>query len=76
MLPHQQEELEIIQVCCILSMCGRGVSADKLLNMTNKYIHHHQNARMIQAATRKITCRTMLGRYKELGNIVQASSTQ
>jgi hypothetical protein len=27
------EKLAIVQMCCILRMCGRGVSADKLLNM-------------------------------------------
>jgi hypothetical protein len=47
------EELAIIQICCILSMCGRGVSEDELLNITNKYIHHHLDARLVQAAIRK-----------------------
>jgi hypothetical protein len=49
------EELAIVQMCRILSMCGRGVSAIEFLNITNKYIHHHLDARLVQAATRKIT---------------------
>ena len=67
------EGLAIVQMCRILSMCGRGVLADELLNMTNEYIHHHQDARLIQAATRKTT-RGLMGRHKELVKIVQASS--
>jgi hypothetical protein len=67
------EELAIVQMCRILSMCGPGVSADKLLNMTNEYIHHHQDARLIQAATCKTTP-GLMGRGKELVKIVQASS--
>jgi hypothetical protein len=67
------EELAIVQMCCILSMCGRGVSADELLNITNEYIHHHLDARLVQAATRKIT-QGMMRRHKELVKIVQASS--
>jgi hypothetical protein len=49
------EELAIVQMCRIRSMCGPGVSTDKLLNITNEYIHHHLDARLVQAATRKIT---------------------
>ena len=64
---------DIVQMCPILSMCGCGVSADELLNMSNEYIHHHQDARLIQAATRKTT-RGLMGRHKELVKIVQASS--
>jgi hypothetical protein len=41
------EELAIVQMYCILGMCGCGLSADELLNMTNKYINHHQDARLI-----------------------------
>ncbi len=64
---------DIVQMCPILSMCGCGVSADELLNMSNEYIHHHQDARLIQAATRKTT-RGLMGRHKELIKIVQANS--
>jgi hypothetical protein len=67
------EELAIVQMCRVLSMCGRGVIKDELLNITNAYIHHHQDARLIQDATRKIT-RGLMGRHKELIKIVQASS--
>jgi hypothetical protein len=67
------EELAIVQTCRILSMCGRGVLADKLLNITNEYIHHHLDGRLVQAATRKIT-QGMMRRHKELVKIVQASS--
>jgi hypothetical protein len=54
-------------------MRGRGVLADELLNITNEYIHHHLDARLVQAATPKIT-RGMMRRHKELVKIVQASS--
>jgi hypothetical protein len=67
------EELAIIQMCRVLSMCGRGVTKDGLLNITNEYIHHHEHARLNQNATRKIT-RGLMGRHKELVKIVQASS--
>jgi hypothetical protein len=67
------EELAIVQMCRVLSMCGRGVTKDELLNITNEYIHHHEDARLIQDATRKIT-RGLMGRHKELVKIVQASS--
>jgi hypothetical protein len=67
------EELAIVQMCCALSMCGRGVTKDKLLDITNEYIHHHQDARLIQDATCKIT-RGVMGRHKELVKIVLATS--
>ena len=36
------KELAIVQMCRVLSMCGRGVSTDELLAITNEeYIHHH-----------------------------------
>jgi hypothetical protein len=38
------EELAIVQMCRVLSMCGRGVTKDELLNITNEYIHHHEDA--------------------------------
>jgi hypothetical protein len=44
------KEVAIIQMWHTLSMCGHGVSVDKLLNITNEYIHHH-HARLIQAVT-------------------------
>jgi hypothetical protein len=61
--------LAIVQMCRILSMCGGGVSAAKLLNIANEYIHHHLDARLVQAAPRKIT-RGMMRRHKELVNIL------
>jgi hypothetical protein len=57
------KELAIVQMSRILSMCGRGVTKDELLNMTNEYIHHHHDARLIQDATHKIT-RGLMGRHK------------
>jgi hypothetical protein len=35
------EELAIVQMCRVLGMCGRGVTKDELLNITNAYIHHY-----------------------------------
>jgi hypothetical protein len=67
------EELGIIQMYQILSMCSCGVSVDELLNMTYAYIHQHPDAtRLIQAATGKTT-HGMMGHHKELFKIVQAS---
>jgi hypothetical protein len=55
-------------------MCGHGVSADETPNMANAcMIHHHQDARLIQADICKTTC-GMMGHHKELVKIVQASS--
>jgi hypothetical protein len=68
-----KKELAIIQMCRILRACSRGVSADELLNMTNDYIHHHQDARQIQAVTHQITPGGMMGCHKELVKVVQAS---
>jgi hypothetical protein len=67
------EELAIVQMCRVLSMCGRGVTKDESLNITNEYSHHHQDARLIQDSTCKIT-RGLMGRNKELVKNVQASS--
>jgi hypothetical protein len=67
------EELAIVQMCHVLSMCGRGITKDELLNITNEYIHRHQDARLIQDATRKIT-RGLMGQHKESVKNVQASS--
>lgn len=49
------------------------VSADELLNTTNEYIHHHQDARLIKAVTCKIMC-GMMGGHKDVVKIVQPTS--
>ena len=56
------KELAIVQMCRVLSMCGRGVTKDELLNITKEYIHHHEDVRLIQDATCKMT-RGLMGRH-------------
>ena len=67
------EELAIVQVVRILAGAGSGVSPEELLMLTNEYIHHHADSRMIEPATKK-TIRGMLGRHKGLAKIVSTSS--
>jgi hypothetical protein len=67
------EELAIVQIARLMGSCGAGVSKDELLEIVNSYIHHHDDARLIEPATMSLV-EQLMARHEELVKLVSASS--
>jgi hypothetical protein len=62
------EELAIVQIARLMGSCGAGVGRDELLEIVNSYIHHHEDARLIEPATMRLV-EELMKRHTELINL-------